>query len=191
MVNSKSSLNYYLEEDRKVYHKPTSGSIKVKLRNFLFKDCCYEYMKCLRKLEYYTNINRGAKYLKYYYSFKLGKMKQRSQMDLEPNVAGAGLHIPHGKVVINANAHIGEHCKILSDVTIGVLGSHHILGAPKIGDRVFIGTGARIIGDIEIADDIVIGANAVVTKSFLEPGITIAGIPARKINNQGSQDFVD
>ena len=52
---------------------------------------------------------------------------------------------------------------------------------PKIGNNVDVGFGAVIIGDIEIADDIKIGANAVVNKSFLEPGITIAGVPAKRV----------
>lgn len=130
--------------------------------------------------------------MQYYYAYKLGKLQSRTGIDLRPNVAGAGLHLPHGKVLINPNAQIGEHCKILSDVTIGAHGNHHgRVTPPRIGNRVFIGTGARLIGDIEIADDIVIGANAVVTKSFLEPGITIAGVPARKISDNGSEDFVD
>ena len=51
---------------------------------------------------------------------------------------------------------------------------------PVLGKRVDVGIGAKIIGNVTIADDIKIGANAVVTKSFLEPGITLVGIPARK-----------
>lgn len=129
--------------------------------------------------------------MRYYYAYKLGKLRRRTGIELQPNVAGAGLHLPHGKVVINANAQIGEHCKILSDVTIGAQYGRGRGTPPRIGNRVFIGTGARLIGDIEIADDIVIGANAVVTKSFLEPGITIAGVPARKISDNGSEDFID
>lgn len=54
----------------------------------------------------------------------------------------------------------------------------------------FIASGARIIGDISIASNIAIGANAVVTKSFLEEGITIAGIPAKKISNNSSEGFL-
>ena len=53
-----------------------------------------------------------------------------------------------------------------------------------MGKNVDIGVGARILGDIYIADDIVIGANSVVTKTFDEPGITIAGIPAKKIEHK-------
>ena len=50
----------------------------------------------------------------------------------------------------------------------------------KIGNNVYIGMSARILGNITIADNVVIGANAVVTKSIAEPGITVAGIPAKK-----------
>ena len=54
----------------------------------------------------------------------------------------------------------------------------------------YIGVGVVIIGDVEIADNIVIGANAVVNKSFLEPGITIAGVPARKISDKSSEGLL-
>ena len=43
-----------------------------------------------------------------------------------------------------------------------------------------------IIGNITIADDVVIGANAVVIHSITEPGITVAGNPAKKVSNTGS-----
>jgi serine O-acetyltransferase len=61
--------------------------------------------------------------------------------------------------------------------------------APLIGEDVYIGVGARVLGEVEIADGIVIGANAVVTTSFREPSITIAGIPARKISDKGTESF--
>ena len=47
-----------------------------------------------------------------------------------------------------------------------------------------IGVGATIIGNITIADNIKIGAGAVVTKSFLTPGVTLVGIPAREIKTE-------
>ena len=105
-------------------------------------------------------------------------------------MAETGIHIVHGKVVVNANAKIGKNCKILSDVTIGVSGKKEEVGASVIGSNVFIGSGAKIIGNITIADNVVIGANAVVTKSIAEPGITVAGIPARKISNIGSEKYI-
>lgn len=59
-----------------------------------------------------------------------------------------------------------------------------------IGNNVYIRMGARILGDITIADNVVIGANAVVTKSITEPGITVAGIPVKKISDVGSEFYI-
>jgi len=87
-----------------------------------------------------------------------------------------------GSIIINPAARIGGGCKFHGDACIGVARTGEN-GCPVLGKRVDIGIGARVLGDIYIADDIVIGANAVVTKSFYEPGITIAGIPARKVKD--------
>lgn len=50
-----------------------------------------------------------------------------------------------------------------------------------IGDNVMMGAGAKVIGHVRIADNIKIGAGAVVVSSFTEPGITIGGVPARRL----------
>ncbi|MBQ8057951.1 MAG: serine acetyltransferase [Ruminococcus sp.] len=150
-------------------------------------------MKVLRKLEYYTNLQKRnplQQFMFYYYGHKLGKYKAITGIDLDANVAGPGLRISHGKCVVSVDARLGSGCKILSDVTIGKLGPYNKDGAPRIGNNVYIGTGARIIGDIEIADDVVIGANAVVTKSITEKGITVAGIPAKKISDTDSWWYI-
>lgn len=47
-----------------------------------------------------------------------------------------------------------------------------------------------MIGEIQLGNDIAVGANAVVTKSFLEDGITLGGVPAKKISNHTSRDFL-
>nr|WP_292372222.1 hypothetical protein [Methanosarcina sp. UBA411] len=59
-----------------------------------------------------------------------------------------------------------------------------------MGNNVYIGPGAKIFGNITIADDIAIGANSVVNKSFYEKGISIAGVPAKKINNKGTNGIL-
>lgn len=85
-----------------------------------------------------------------------------------------------GNIVVNGYSRIGKNCKLHGDNCIGNNGISE--ATPRIGDRVDIGVGAKIIGDIEIADDIVVGAGAVVNRSFLTPGIVIAGIPAKEIH---------
>ncbi len=72
----------------------------------------------------------------------------------------------------------GENCTIHQGVTIG-RGSDGLV--PKLGDGVWVGAGAKIFGGIEIANGCKIGANAVVNRSFTEPGKTIVGVPARVV----------
>lgn len=59
-----------------------------------------------------------------------------------------------------------------------------LTNCPQIGNNVDIGVGAKVLGGITIVDDIRIGANAVVTKSFDEVGITIIGISAHKLERK-------
>ncbi len=88
---------------------------------------------------------------------------------------GPGLYLPHGYVVIDGIVRIGRQCVIAPWVTIGVNGS---VAGPTIGDNVFIGTGAKVLGGIRVGDNVRIGANAVVLDDVPD-GATVVGIPAR------------
>jgi serine O-acetyltransferase len=84
---------------------------------------------------------------------------------------------------------VSANCRIYVCTSIGNKAGHRDL-APIIGNNVYIRPGAKIFGDIKIADGIAIGANSVVDKSFTEPNIGIAGVPAKKINDKGSEDLI-
>ena len=181
MIKNKDDLKYYLEEDRKAYQKSKKWGIK----EILFKDNFYEYIKTLRKLEYCQNTR---KLRRFYYSLKLGRLKAKTGIDLDPNVAGPGLRIHHGKIVVNCYSKIGANCRIMSDVTIGIADiNDERTKAPKIGSGVVIGSGARILGDIVIANNVTIGANAVVCKDILEEGVVVVGVPARIIKSKSKE----
>ena len=55
MITTKEDLIYYLEEDKKAYHKTKITGLKSMIREFIFRDWNYEYVKKLRKWEYYNN----------------------------------------------------------------------------------------------------------------------------------------
>lgn len=78
--------------------------------------------------------------------------------------------------IISSTAKIGRNCRIHSCVNIGA--SRGKNGAPIIGNNVYIGPGAILFGDITIADNVSIGANATVNRSFTESNVVIAGTPA-------------
>jgi serine O-acetyltransferase len=89
---------------------------------------------------------------------------------------GEGLRIHHfGGIIVSSEAVIGKHCTIYHDVTLGDRGGWG--GAPRIGDRVLIGTGAKLLGDIVVGDDSIIGANAVVHTSVPARHVAV-GVPA-------------
>lgn len=109
-----------------------------------------------------------------------------------PNRAaiGGGLLISHGHgIFLHCDAVLGENCNLGHDVTIGVGGRGDKRGTPVLGDRVYVGPGAKIFGAIRIGNDVAIGANAVVTKDIPDNAVAV-GIPAKVISYQGSRDFV-
>lgn len=89
---------------------------------------------------------------------------------------GGGLYIEHGFSTIITAKSIGENCWINQQVTIGFKNSK----SPIIGDNVRISCGAKILGDIKVGNNAVIGANAVVLKDVPENTI-VAGVPAKVI----------
>jgi serine O-acetyltransferase len=185
VIQSKIDYKYYLDADREALGIPASGP--GRFAHYLF-NYNWRFQRLLRKVEYYQNCKRSP--LSRIYGLVLSLMLYRSGAGLGftiyPNVFGPGLSIAHtGTLIVSKGARVGAGCRIHNCVTIGTEAGHS-LRAPRIGNNVYIGPGARIFGDIEIADGIAVGANSVVNRSFLEPGITIAGIPARKVSDKGS-----
>ena len=91
---------------------------------------------------------------------------------------GRRLFIDHGMgVVIGETAIVGDDVHLYHGVTLGGTGHERGKRHPTLGDRVIIGAGAKVLGDIELAHDCAVGANAVVVRSA-PPWSTLTGIPA-------------
>jgi len=96
---------------------------------------------------------------------------------------GPGFCISHGSIVIDGIVKIGKNCSINPYVTVGLATSSKIilsLNGPTIGDNVYIGTGARVLGPVRIGDNAKIGANAVVITDVPD-NYTAVGVPARVV----------
>ncbi|MCV7359274.1 serine O-acetyltransferase [Mycolicibacterium fluoranthenivorans] len=94
---------------------------------------------------------------------------------------GREIAFPHPVgIVIGDGAVVGDNCTIYQNVTLGrqSLGPG---GYPTLGSRVVIFAGSQILGEIELADGVTVGALTLVTKSCLTPGSTLVGIPARAL----------
>jgi serine O-acetyltransferase len=93
---------------------------------------------------------------------------------------GKNFRIDHfGDIVISGYARFGDNCVIRNGVTVGLRHEANPV-APKIGNNVNIGAGAKVLGDITVGDNVDIGANAVVIKD-VPPNSIAVGVPARII----------
>lgn len=115
-----------------------------------------------------------------YYTRKKNILGQSLGLDLSTIHIGQGLKILHYNITINGNAIIGNNLRLLGSNVIGN-GGPNKLGCPIIGNDVIMGAGAKVLGPVCIADGITIAAGAIVVNTFTEKGITIAGVPAKKI----------
>ncbi len=153
-----------------------------------YGDDIWKFIVWMRKFEYYNSC-QGNKFLilpfKKFAMYKYYSFSKKLGIEIPINVFEGGLSIAHaGTIVVSNNARIGKNCRIHEGVTIGATGGEN--DAATIGNNVFIGTGAKVIGQIRIANDVCIGANSVVVKDILEAGTTWGGVPARKISNKNS-----
>lgn len=104
------------------------------------------------------------------------------QIALEAKIDG-GLFIGHfGPVVISALASIGHNCNIAHNVTIGATRRKKNFGAPQIGNNVWIGTGAVLVGKIAIGNNVLIAPNSFVNFDVPSNSIVI-GNPAKVISS--------
>lgn len=189
MIRSKADYKFYLKADE------IALGINRKwphiLEHYFFNDI-WRFQRLLRKTEYYLNCKHSvlSKMYTIYLRLRTRSLGRKLGFEIPPNVFGPGLGIAHiGTLIVNGNVRVGENCRIhsctyLATQATGLKGSSH--DCPIIGKNVFIGPCTVIVGNIQIADNIAIGSNSYVSRSFLEEGITIAGVPAKKISDKGS-----
>lgn len=96
---------------------------------------------------------------------------------------GGGLYIPHPVGTVIAVETMGQNCSVIAAVTVGM---REKWGFPQIGDDVFIGAGARVLGTITVGSQAKIGANSVVLGN-VPAAVTVVGAPARVVTAHRKQ----
>ena len=102
------------------------------------------------------------------------------QIDINATIS-KGFYIGHfGTIIIGQDVVIGSNCNVAHNVTIGRIPKGKLKGLPTIGDRVWFGTGAVVVGKIKIGSDVIIAPNSLVNFDVPDNS-TVIGNPARII----------
>ena len=174
MISNKGELREWLAYERKLY--PADSRI-------------FRYLTYLRKSEYHYNLQKTSNiYVYIYHRIAYWLVNHRREklgcllgFEIGLNTCKRGLRIFHvGNIIIHSSAQIGENCTIIGTTCLGKKGKEN---APHIGKDCELGMNSVLLGDVTIGNHVYIGAGAVVTKSFPEDNIVVAGVPARKIKN--------
>lgn len=112
------------------------------------------------------------------------KAKRKTGIEIHPGATiGKNLFIDHGMgVVIGETCIIGDNVTLFHGVTLGGTGKEKGKRHPTIGNNVFIGSGAKILGNTTIGNNVKIGANSVILESIPD-NVTVVGIPGKIIKH--------
>ena len=161
-----------------------------KFREFIilfFKQPCFRYMVIYRIASGYSkkhligivsrmwfNLLKGRFNLQVYLKTKIGKGFRLNQ---------------YGNIVINQGVVIGDNCNVAQGVTIGNVSRGKLKGCPKIGNRVWIGANAVVVGNISIGDDVLIAPLSYVNCD-IPANAVVSGNPIKIHNYNGSGVYV-
>ncbi len=170
-----------INEDYARLEKRRGGKLGYFLTNHSFKTTY------LFRLGSYLQCKKGClwKLLLFIVSvvYKRVQWKTGIQLPFGTPISGGLLFTHFGTIIIHYDAQIGHNCTIFQGVTVGGMRGR---GVPKIGNNCILFSGARIIGDITLGDNVVVGAGAVVVKDVPE-GCTVAGVPAKVLSQNGKE----
>ena len=144
---------------------PESYKLDVKRYKISGKSPKGEVKRALTYLRH-LRIAQETKYTltRYYHRRKLAKLSDKYGIRIFPWMSiGPGLYIGHPRDInVNVKATIGRNCNIHRGAVIGIANRGRLMGAPTIGNEVWIGINAVIVGKVTIGDDVLIAPNSYV-----------------------------
>ena len=177
MIKTRDDLRRYVDVEKKLYLGEKTYIQRIKERLLRTEDyLLWRYVYLMRKAEYYGN--NGNPILFMWYQRRKNILGVKLNITIRKNNFNEGVRIWHSGIIINGYAKIGKNCQLHGFNCIGNKGGADEK-APILGDNVDVGVGAKIIGNIYIADGVRIGANAVVNKSCYKKNAMLVGVPAK------------
>lgn len=153
----------------------------------------FRFTYYLRKVAYYQQQKKAFGVFAYFYNrIHLHHYRFKYGFDISPTTnIGPGLYIGHfGGVVLSPHAVLGANVNIAQGVTIGAASRGPRTGAPTLGDRVWVGANAIIVGKVTIGHDALIAPGAYVNFDVASMAV-ILGNPGKVVSNAGSGGYVN
>jgi serine O-acetyltransferase len=183
---------YKADLDRHLVYHPGAGAL-TRLRHALTLDgswamAVYRFGRRLKTVPMSPSITPILWALYTIAEVILGVLTSIS-IDLDAHIE-PGFYVGHFvSLRIGPGVRIGRNCSVGQMCTIEGTGAYPATNAPVLGDRVYLGSGAKVIGALRVANGAAICANSVVVDDVPENGVVL-GIPGVIISTRGSGDFI-
>ena len=184
MITDRKILDFYIAADRMMNRGIFRYTLPQRLFRMFNRDYIMEYLESLRRLEYWQYRLTCRKTLwgilmEARHRLKVKNIGQRLGFSMAPGVLGYGVVIPHwGTIIVGCPNRIGPYCVLQACTCISGNGK-------AVGKGLYMGVGAKLIGKVELGDNVSVGANAVVVASCPEGGALLTGVPAGKKADAG------
>lgn len=177
MINDRHELNLFIKSDLMMNRGFFSWPIKQRLLHIIYPDYVMRYLWRLRKAEYYSNCCSQYSFKRLFNEACLSRLGIKLGFSIAYNVFGYGLVIPHyGTIVVGVGNKIGNYCVLHTSTCISA-------GEKKIGDAFYVSTGAKILKDIHLGDNVSVAANSVLNQSSNDSDCMFAGMPAQRVKD--------
>ena len=187
MIRSRKELKEYLAFERSLYFGDGWAAL-FQARLLGSKTYrIWKFIRTLRHAEYHKNCGGLRHHIAFaWYHRRKYSLGIRLGFEIPENCFGKGLMIYHiAPIVVNEDARIGEDCRITGNCCIANTGAQ--TPSPVLGSRVTLGWGCSVIGNIRVADGVIVGAGCVVTKSVEQKGAHVAGVPGRILSGASTR----
>ena len=174
-ITSKKQLDFFIAADRMINRGNFHLLLSEHIKHIFMPDNIMNYLIAMRKTSFYNykkgkGINSKLKYL--YYHRRYCRLGEKLGFSIGYNVFGYGLRIPHyGTIVVGGSNRIGNYAVLHTSICISNNGK-------DIGDGLYCSTGAKITSPLTLGNNISIGANSLVNKSYNGDNALIGGVPA-------------
>lgn len=174
-----------------LYRYAGNTSAKSFIRHFIFTPG-FHYTVLMRLTGYL--LIQPAKGFGLYYLLKAWLLHARYKYGIaipEYTLIGPGLFINRfGGIYLNGDVVIGRNVNMTHGSALGQTNRGPLAGSPTIGDRVFLGIGAKVLGRVTVGAGAAVGVYGVVTKD-VPPDSVVGGIPAKVISTKGTEGYIN